>query len=412
MATRDLRRLLADRRGAAAVFTALTLPVFVGGLGLGGELGYWYFNQRKVQNSADVAAYAGAVALRGGSGTTDIDAAAVAAADETGYVEDRGTITTNSPPSVGPYAGNAEAVEVTVREDLPRLFTAIFARGAVPVSGRAVALVNAGQQTCVLALDQTVTGAVKFTGSTSAILVGCNVHSNSLANNSAIVSGSASVETPCLSASGGVSVTSGLRLTECAVPYINADQAPDPYADLPVPPFPATATTPNTFGGGAGSTYSISPGRYQGMDIRRTVHMAPGVYVIDGGVLKVNSTATVSGSGVTLYLTNGARLDMDAGADVHLSAPTSGTYSGVLVYADRSNGNTHVVNGHSGSTVNGAIYAANGHVRMNGTSTFGGGCTQIVARTVEFSGNAGIGVDCSGSGVRDIRSSRLITLVE
>ena len=58
------------------------------------------------------------------------------------------------------------------------------------------------------------------------------------------------------------------------------------------------------------------------------------------------------------------------------------------------------------------IYAANGHVRMNGTSTFGGGCTQIVARTVEFSGNAGIGVDCSGSGVRDIRSSRLITLVE
>jgi hypothetical protein len=115
---------------------------------------------------------------------------------------------------------------------------------------------------------------------------------------------------------------------------------------------------------------------------------------------------------VTFYLTNGAALDMDGGADVHLSAPNSGSYSGVLVYADRSNSNTHVVNGNSGSTVNGAIYAANGHVRMNGTSTFGGGCTQIVARTVEFSGNAGIGVDCSGSGVRDIRSSRLITLVE
>ena len=32
-------------------------PAFVGGLGLGAEVGYWYFGQRKVQNSADVAAY-------------------------------------------------------------------------------------------------------------------------------------------------------------------------------------------------------------------------------------------------------------------------------------------------------------------------------------------------------------------
>jgi len=33
-------------------------------------------------------------------------------------------------------------------------------------------------------------------------------------------------------------------------------------------------------------------------------------------------------------------------------------------------------------------------------------------RTIEFSGNAGIGVYCTGSGVRDIRSSRLVMLVE
>ena len=70
------------------------------------------------------------------------------------------------------------------------------------------------------------------------------------------------------------------------------------------------------------------------------------------------------------------------------------------------------MNGNSGSIVNGAIYAANGNVRMNGTSSFGGGCTQIVARTIEFSGNSGLGVDCTGSGVRDIRSSRLVTIVE
>ena len=69
-------------------------------------------------------------------------------------------------------------------------------------------------------------------------------------------------------------------------------------------------------------------------------------------------------------------------------------------------------NGDSDSAVNGAIYARNGNVLMNGGSTFGGGCTQVVARTIVFSGNSGIGVDCTGAGVRDIRSSRLVTLVE
>ena len=46
--------------------------------------------------------------------------------------------------------------------------------------------------------------------------------------------------------------------------------------------------------------------------------MAPGVYVIDGGALSINSTATVNGSGVTFYLTNGATVSMNGGASVHL----------------------------------------------------------------------------------------------
>lgn len=412
MDKRALQELWADRTGAAAVFMAVTLPVFVGGLGMGAEVGYWYFGQRKVQNSADVAAYAGGVTLRAGDDETAIEEAAAAAAVKTGYDAARGVMTAVSPPASGAYAGNPNAVEVQIQENLPRMFTALFADGDVEVAGRAVALVGAGQPTCVLALDETAAGAVTFTGSTGAILVGCNVHANSLSPTGAVVSGSAEVETPCLSSSGGVSVTDGLGLTECRVPYINADQAPDPYADL-LEPSTGGPALPNSFGGGSGATYDIGPGRYQGMDIRRTVNMSPGVYVIDGGSLSINSTAHVNGSDVTFYLTNGATLSMNGGADVQLSAPSTGTYAGVLMFMDPDDPyQDYTVNGNSGSHVNGALYAANGHIRMNGTSTFGGGCTQIVARTIEFSGNAGIGVDCTGAGVRDIRSSRLVTLVE
>ena len=67
MVKRRLQRLLGDKSGAAAVVMALTLPVVLGGIGLGTEVGYWYFNQRKVQNAADMAAYAGAVELRAGN---------------------------------------------------------------------------------------------------------------------------------------------------------------------------------------------------------------------------------------------------------------------------------------------------------------------------------------------------------
>lgn len=414
MTVARVQALLMDTSGAVAVIAALTLPVVVGGFGLGAEAGWWYLSQRKVQSAADMAAYAGAVTLRSGRSSSQISAAADVAADKAGFVAARGTVVTNAPPANGAYTGDAQAVEVSVEENLPRMFTALFGSGPVTVSGRAVARITQGQQTCVLALDHQANGAVTFTGSSSSILIGCNVHSNSLANSSVIVSGSAAVQTPCMSASGTVSVTSGLSLTECVSAYERADQVDDPYSDVPVPDVTEPCKAQNTFGGGAGATYSITAGRYcGGMDIRRTVNMAPGVYVVDGGTLSLNSTAIVAGSGVTFYLTGGATLSMNGGANVTLSAPSSGNYSGVLFFVGRDQPyQDYTVNGDSASAVNGAIYAANGHVRMNGSSTFGGGCTQIVSRTVEFSGNAGIGVDCTGAGVRDIRSSRLVMLVE
>ena len=146
MVKRRLQRLLADNSGAAAVVMALTLPVVLGGMGLGTEVGYWYFNQRKVQNAADMAAYAGAVELRAGRSRSSIDTAATDAAEETGYAADRGTIVLNTPPSAGTYAGDANAVEVTVEENMPRMFTALFAEGTVDVSGRAVARISGGSR--------------------------------------------------------------------------------------------------------------------------------------------------------------------------------------------------------------------------------------------------------------------------
>jgi Flp pilus assembly protein TadG len=409
MAKRISRGLLGDKSGAAAVVMALTLPVVLGGLGLGTEVSYWYFNQRKVQSSADMAAYAGAVELRSGNSVERVEAAATAAAEETGYAADIGTITLNSPPSAGAFAGDANAVEVTVEEDMPRWFSGIFADGTVNVAGRAVARIAGGQQTCVLALDKSAAGAVAFDGNTSATLVGCNVHSNSLSDNSVLVKGSAGVETPCVSASGKVTVSADLTLTECVAPYEHADQTPDPYDDVPVPPIPAAATSNNLKGKGP---FKHDPGKYAGLTLHDAVNLAAGVYVIDGGSLKINAGASVTGSGVTFYLTNGATIDINGSANIAIDAPESGSYAGLLFFVGRDQTTEQKINGNSFSTVNGAIYAAGANIEMLGNGTSGGGCTQIVSRTVKFSGNFGLDIDCTGSGVRDIRTSRLVTLVE
>jgi putative Flp pilus-assembly TadE/G-like protein len=408
------RKITSDQRGTIATFTALLMPIVIGGLGLGAEASFWYFTQRKLQNSADVAAFAGAAQLRTNKSQQLVEDAALAAAVKTGYNTSIGTISTEWPAASGIYAGDANTVEITVSESLPRMLTALFSEGNISLSGRAVAELKQGFPTCILALDPDASGAVTFTGSSDATLENCNVHANSLADDAVIVTGNGRVSTPCVSSAGGVSATSGLTMDECVTPIEYADPVVDPFADVPEPYTGDPCEPQNTFGGNPSSSYVISEGRYcGGLNIKRTVTMNPGVYVIDGGSLKIVSTANIEGSDVTIYLTNGASVSIAGTADVKLTAPNSGDYKNILIFVDRNNPNeTHIFNGNSDSLLNGAIYAPSSQVQFAGTSTVGGGCTQIVAKTVHITGDAGIGSDCTLMGFNEIKNQQMVALVE
>ena len=52
-----------DERGNIAIMGAIILPVMVGAMGLGAEMSYRYFQQRKIHNAADVAAHGAGVRL-------------------------------------------------------------------------------------------------------------------------------------------------------------------------------------------------------------------------------------------------------------------------------------------------------------------------------------------------------------
>ena len=410
--TNPLRAFFKDRRGASAVMMCVAMPILVGGAGLGAEAAFWKFRQRAIQQQADAAAFAGATELKAGGNDNAVEAAVNESLTNNGFRLDLGSFEVQTPPASGPFAGE-EAVYVAAEEHWPRYFTGLFFEDAVILRANATAELEEGLRACMLALDQTAAAAIDITGNTTVTLNGCSVMSNSNASNALSIGGSGTLITSCAGARGGVDDDGGMTLTSCSEARERMRRMEDPYADVPEPAVSGSCVHPTNFAGPSGAVHSASPGRYcGGMNILRTVNFAPGIYIIDGGTLSANSTAVLNGTGVMFFLTNGARLDINGQATLNLSAATSGTYSGLLFFADRSGSSVnHVLNGTSASTLRGAVYLPNDNLAFSGNNNSATGCTQIIARTLDLTGNSGIGVNCAGAGVEDMYMPGSVRLV-
>lgn len=384
-----------------ATIFALTLPIVVGAAGFGVETSYWYYNSLRLQATADAAAYAGALEQISGSDKPTIVAAATQSAATNGLGS--GTIVVNTPPASGPNTAK-KAVEVIVRQNLDRMFTAIFTQGQVPEQARAVALIINASKSCMTALDQTASQAALFSGNTTVKVTGCVIMSNSNATDSIQLQGSASLQVDCLIAAGGVSLSNPVT-TVCAAPITQALPAADPFADLPTP----AASNPCQNDNKA----TLSPGTYcSGMTLKGNVTLSPGVYVVQGD-LKINANAAIIGSGVTIFMSGSSTVSMNGTASVKLSAPTSGAYSGVLFYGDRTgNSASSTFNGTADSLLTGAIYFPKQRVNYLGNFSGNSGCTQVVANTIQWSGSTTINQDCTSLGMRDIPAAQSVALVE
>jgi Putative Flp pilus-assembly TadE/G-like len=402
-------RFLTDRRGLTAVTFALSLPVIIGGAGLGVEVGYWMFEERRLQTAADLAANAGAVVLRSGANDNAVLSAATEEAIKNGYVP--GTIAVNTPPTTGPNRHN-RAVEVFLERDLERYFTGLFEEGPVKVRVRAVAAYENEQQACILALDTWANDAVIFIGNPTATFNGCVVMSNSLADDSITIAGSADVTAPCIVSAGGTAVSADLTLTSCSAPMEEMPQAQDPYGDLAEPS--TSGPCASVPGGNPHDPKTLNPGVYcGGLNLSGDFTLNPGVYVIDGGEFRINAGAHVTGHGVMFFLTDGATVHFNGNAEIDLSAATIGTYAGILMYGDRDQGNAeNVFNGTADSSFTGALYFPSQEVTHNGHFSGENGCLRIVARSIDLRGNSGFSTNCEGTGLDVIEVPGSVRLIE
>jgi hypothetical protein len=109
----------------------------------------------------------------------------------------------------------------------------------------------------------------------------------------------------------------------------------------------------------------------------------------------------------------GGNLIINGNSTIDLTAPSSGPTAGIVAFGDRSMpvGASIKINSGSAQSWGGAIYLPNADLTYIGGASGASGCTQIVADTVTFSGNANLALNCAGTGVTAI-STQIAKLVE
>lgn len=397
------------RSGNVAIIFALGMPVVAAGAAFSAETSYQYYKHQRLQAAADAAAFAGALEQMNGSGVASVQTAASSAATSNGWRSAAGTIQVNTPPTSGPNRVS-QAVEVILTQTEPRFFTAIFTSTPVVLHRRAVAISQVASSACVVALNRSASRAIDVTGNASMNLAGCDVASNSTAADALHVWGSADLKADCAMTVGGIANNGGLNLSTCPGGMSGARAVDDPYGDLETPTPQGPCISTSSYNGA-----SLTAGYYcNGLSLKGSDTLAPGVYYVSGGDFTVNGNAYVTGSGVTIYLSGSARVSINGSATLRLSAPTSGTYSGILFYGDRSSsgGSINKFNGDSSSELTGNLYFPSQSVAYNGNFSGNKGCTYVVADTVSWSGSANFSVDCTSEGMQKIPARDVVKLVE
>lgn len=404
-----LRQLLRDRRGNVLVAAAASLPVMIGSAGLATDTMQWALMKRQVQRQADSAALSGAFALaQGKSATTSAEGDIT----RTRELQLTATPVIETPPSSGAGAGNISAVRVALQASRTLSFSSLFLTTAPTIRAESTAAIVDSGTYCVIALESTTTVGITMSGNAD-VDMGCGMATNSKAGNAVSTGGSSSVNATPIAAVGGLQWSNNYAGDTQLKPY----QIPqkDPFASLPNPDISAMSCA--NLNVGVHEDVTRSPGCYRNVDIKGTLRLNPGIYYIDGGEFSVGSQGKLIGEGVTIILTSNnatsnpnsiATVGMNAGAEISLSAPTSGTYKGVIFYQDRraTDSGDNKINGNANAFYQGAFYFPKQELQFNGTSGMSTDCLQMVARRVTFLGNSAVSNSCPvSSGASAFRGS-------
>ncbi len=155
---------------------------------------------------------------------------------------------------------------------------------------------------------------------------------------------------------------------------------------------------------------SLNPGTYTDLFVSCKTVFSPGVYVLNGGRLKITGQHEVTGAGVMFVLKGGAYIDIQGGSNVTLTAMTQAQMeaagissaqatllAGMLIFEDRNSqgtNNRNTLNGNSTTILNGTIYLPKSDITFAGTASVTSQCLMIAAARITIQGTANMSTFC------------------
>jgi len=400
----------------------LALMAFVG---LGIDMGVMRYQKRLLQSAADAAAisaannlaYVGASpadAAQNALPTNGFPGASTLLQNEACPTSVSGlTVTVNNPPQSGQHTGSAY-VEVCVAQLQSTFFMKVFGFNNATVSARAVAGTGAPGNGCLYTLDPVSQGIydISVNGHPTINAPTCGI----VDDGDLCTTGNAfDISAYTFGVAGYRGSSGGCQLhgtITCAATGGAGGTAPCPATGIPPASNPLSYLTPPSgfpCGTGTGTSCPASspwaagdgPNTYSQISIgaNANVTFSPGLYIIDGsGGMSIGANATVKGSGVTFYFTNGATINATGNSKIQLSACgdgiacAGGAYSGLLFYQDATDNSSPSLGGDNTSYYQGALYFPSTSATLtlygnNGFNNSGASYTIIVTGALAMSGN-------------------------
>ena len=415
-------------KGQALALIAFALVALLGVMSLAMDGGRIYADRRKAQNTADTSSFAGGLIIAQADTGDPINLPeetielarnkAFARAASNGYNDDD--------PDVEVYVTVSDAlfdeglyyytvtVEITSRID--GMFTPLVYSGQLTNTVYSIAKVKPiqglalGNSLYATAPDEC--DAMLFSGTGNVDIIDGGIYSNSNSGKSNCAS---------IHRKGSSTINVEKGKISAAGKYNNSGSSgsikPDPDEDEPqefFDDFPAADCTNLPPHGsvkiGPGTTITLHPGTYDGIDITGSaanpaaVELAPGLYCIRGKGFSANG-GNVVGNGVMFYMADGD-FSISATTNIFLAAPSelqdgSGNYwNGMLIYMPASNPGTITISGSSSSFFWGTILAPNPaspssrtRCKVVGTGEVLTLYTQIICYSIEITGDGDISME-------------------
>lgn len=309
------------------------LPVIVLFCGLALDVGMLQLKMLQLQNAADAAALGATIEMERGTGNWVTQAQADSGVN--GFTDgvNGAAVTVFYQPGYGPYAGKFDGFQATVTQTVSAIFMGALNGGHVTLSAQAVSQLTP----CVYLTGNGALQAYRLDVQSSKMDGGyCPLYINA----EFTIESAATMHMEATNVSGAAGSSADIGYTY-APPVYNVPVMADPLAAITSPSFSSCNHTSYSLSSGSAT---LSPGTYcKGITLTNsTVTLNPGLYIITGG--STWSGSTVTGSGVTLYFTQGGggsdgKFMIQSSSNVTLSAPNDSSNGGIpaiVVFTDRT----------------------------------------------------------------------------